>query len=108
MRNPDILAGLVADRAARGDAAPYLVGFAAETGDDSGSALELARVKLARKGCDLLVANEVGMDKVFGADSNTVHLLFADGRPERTVGPVSKLAVAAAVWDGIQAALNDQ
>lgn len=108
VRNPDILAGLVADRAARGDAAPYLVGFAAETGDASGSALELARVKLARKGCDLLVANEVGMDKVFGADSNTVHLLFADGRPERTVGPVSKLAVAAAVWDGIQAALNDQ
>ena len=108
VRNPDILAGLVADRASRGDARPYLVGFAAETGDDTGSALELARVKLARKGCDLLVANEVGVDKVFGADSNTVHLLFADGRPERTVGPTTKRAVAQAVWDGIQAALGDQ
>ncbi|MGV1008213.1 MAG: bifunctional phosphopantothenoylcysteine decarboxylase/phosphopantothenate--cysteine ligase CoaBC [Dermatophilaceae bacterium] len=106
VRNPDILAGLVAERAARGDAAPYLVGFAAETGDDTGSALQLARVKLTRKGCDLLVANEVGVDKVFGADNNTVHLLHADGRAERTVGPTSKAAVAEAVWDGIQAVLG--
>jgi len=107
VRNPDILAGLVADRAARGDTRPYLVGFAAETGDDTGSALDLARVKLRRKGCDLLVANEVGVDKVFGADSNTVHLLYADGHPEQTVGPASKLRVAEAVWDGIHAALGD-
>ncbi len=101
VRNPDILVGLVRDRAARAATLPYLVGFAAETGDESGSALELARAKLARKGCDLLVANEVGVDKVFGAESNTVHLLFADGRPESTVGPASKAAVAAAVWDAV-------
>ncbi len=108
MRNPDILAGLVADRAARRDPRPYLVGFAAETGDDTGSALELARVKMRRKGCDLLVANEVGINKVFGADSNTVHLLYADGQPERTVGPASKVQVAETVWDGIQAALGER
>ncbi len=108
VRNPDILAGLVADRAARRDPRPYLVGFAAETGDDTGSALELARVKMRRKGCDLLVANEVGINKVFGADSNTVHLLYADGQPERTVGPASKVQVAETVWDGIQAALGEQ
>ena len=41
----------------------------------------MARAKLARKGCDLLVANEVGVDKAFGTDANTVHLLFRDGLP---------------------------
>ena len=58
VRNPDVLAGLVA---ARGSASsPVIVGFAAETGDGEGSVLEHARAKLARKGCDLLVVNEVG------------------------------------------------
>ncbi|MBK7612578.1 MAG: bifunctional phosphopantothenoylcysteine decarboxylase/phosphopantothenate--cysteine ligase CoaBC [Actinomycetales bacterium] len=100
VRNPDILAGLVARR---GSAAhPVIVGFAAETGDESGSVLDLARAKLARKGCDLLVANEVGATKTFGQDTNTVHLLFRDGRPGVTVGPASKTAVADAVWDGIR------
>ena len=58
VRNPDVLAGLVA---ARGSArSPVIVGFAAETGDGEGSVLDHARAKLARKGCDLLVVNEVG------------------------------------------------
>ena len=103
VRNPDILAGLVAGRGAA--ARPIIVGFAAETGDETGSVVELARVKLARKGCDLLVANEVGATKTFGEDTNTVHLLFADGRPVVTVGPATKSDVAAAVWDGIQVLL---
>ncbi len=104
VRNPDILAGLVAGR---GNAErPVIVGFAAETGDETGSVLDLARAKLARKGCDLLVANEVGADTTFGKDDNTVHLLFRDGRPERTYGPASKAEVAAGVWDGIQALLS--
>lgn len=103
VRNPDILAGLVVGRGAA--ARPIIVGFAAETGDETGSVVELARVKLARKGCDLLVANEVGATKTFGEDTNTVHLLFADGRPVVTVGPATKSDVAAAVWDGIQVLL---
>ena len=99
VRNPDILAGLVRER---GEAvSPVIVGFAAETGDETGSVLDLARAKLRRKGCDLLVANEVGVDKTFGKDTTTVHLLFADGRPERTVGPASKQDVADAVWDAV-------
>ena len=63
---PDILAGLVRDRDARGDA-QVVVGFAAETGDDNGSVLDHARAKLARKGCDLLVVNDVGGGAVFGS-----------------------------------------
>jgi phosphopantothenoylcysteine decarboxylase/phosphopantothenate--cysteine ligase len=108
VRNPDILAGLVEERGAAGR--PLIVGFAAETGDETGSVLDLARAKLARKGCDLLVANEVGVDKAFGTDANTVHLLFRDGLPgnpdDRTAGPAPKAEIAAAVWDGVQALLD--
>ena len=43
-----------------------IVGFAAETGDDTGSVLDLGRAKLARKGCDLLVVNDVSGGAVFG------------------------------------------
>jgi phosphopantothenoylcysteine decarboxylase / phosphopantothenate---cysteine ligase len=108
VRNPDILAGLVE---ARGGAdRPVIVGFAAETGDETGTVLELARAKLARKGCDLLVANEVGVDKGFGTEGNTVHLLFRDGLPggpqDRSAGPAPKVAIAAEVWDGVQAILD--
>ncbi len=99
VRNPDILAGLVQ---ARGDAAsPVLVGFAAETGDGNGSVLEHARAKLARKGCDLLVVNEVGIDKAFGRDDNTVHILRRGSDKVTDVGPASKVEVARAVWDAV-------
>lgn len=98
VRNPDILADLVAQR---GEARkPLLVGFAAETGDEHGSVLDHARAKLARKGCDLLVANEVGTGVTFGQDSSTVHLLRrTEPDAETTVGPADKSAVARAVWD---------
>lgn len=53
VRNPDVLAEISADRARSGQ---VIVGFAAETDD----VLANGRAKLARKGCDLLVVNEVG------------------------------------------------
>ncbi len=99
VRNPDILAGLVQARGAA--ASPVLVGFAAETGDGNGSVLEHARAKLARKGCDLLVVNEVGLDKAFGRDDNTVHILRRDTDEVSDVGPASKVEVAHAVWDAV-------
>ena len=108
VRNPDILAGLVEARGAADR--PVIVGFAAETGDETGTILELARAKLARKGCDLLVANEVGLDKGFGTEGNTVHLLFRDGLPgtprDRSAGPAPKVEIAAEVWNGVQAILD--
>jgi len=103
VRNPDVLAELVQARG--GARRPVIVGFAAETGDSNGSVLELARAKLERKGCDLLVANEVGVDKGFGQETNTVHLLRRGSEVVTTAGPAAKEAVAAAVWDGIQALL---
>jgi phosphopantothenoylcysteine decarboxylase/phosphopantothenate--cysteine ligase len=100
VRNPDILAGLVASR---GDAAsPVIVGFAAETGDDEGTVLAHGRSKLERKGCDLLVVNEVGADKAFGQDSNTVHILRQGSPHVVDAGPASKEEIAAAVWDAVQ------
>ena len=76
VENPDILAtvsGLAENR-------PRLVvGFAAETD----RVLEHARAKLARKGCDLLVANDVSpAGGVMGGERNTVHLLGRDGALE--------------------------
>jgi phosphopantothenoylcysteine decarboxylase/phosphopantothenate--cysteine ligase len=100
VRNPDVLAGLVE---ARGEqASPVIVGFAAETGDEDGSVLDHGRAKLQRKGCDLLVVNEVGPEKAFGRDENTVHILRQGSSRVLDVGPASKEEVAAAVWDAVQ------
>lgn len=100
VRNPDILAGLVE---ARGEqATPVIVGFAAETGDEHGSVLDHGRDKLARKGCDLLVVNEVGAGLAFGQDDNTVQVLRQGSSHVVQVGPASKQEVAAAVWDAVQ------
>ncbi|NHN55008.1 bifunctional phosphopantothenoylcysteine decarboxylase/phosphopantothenate synthase [Calidifontibacter sp. DB0510] len=97
VRNPDILADLVAARG--GERTPYIVGFAAETGDADGDVLTHAREKLARKGCDLLVANEVGDGVTFGQDDSTVYLLRPGTDEVVTVGPASKDDIAAAIWD---------
>jgi phosphopantothenoylcysteine decarboxylase/phosphopantothenate--cysteine ligase len=99
VENPDIVRGLVAAREARGAAVPFIVSFAAETGDARGSVMDHARAKFARKGSDLQVVNEVGTDKTFGADDNTVHLLRRDTPEVVTVGPAPKSVVAEAVLD---------
>ncbi|WP_354643570.1 bifunctional phosphopantothenoylcysteine decarboxylase/phosphopantothenate--cysteine ligase CoaBC [Kitasatospora camelliae] len=97
VRNPDILAELSAHRARPGQ---LVVGFAAETDD----ALANGRAKLARKGCDLLVVNEVGETKVFGRDTNAAVVLGADGA-EVHVPDGPKEALADRVWDEVAARL---
>ncbi|HEY5420903.1 MAG TPA: phosphopantothenoylcysteine decarboxylase, partial [Marmoricola sp.] len=101
---PDILAGLVRDRDARGDA-QVVVGFAAETGDDNGSVLDHARAKLARKGCDLLVVNDVGGGAVFGSPDNEAVVLSAGGEAF-PVPRGSKESLAHVVWDQVAALLD--
>ena len=98
-RTVDVLAELVSRRDASGSA-QVIVGFAAETGDADGSVLDHARAKLARKGCDLLVVNEVGPGKAFGTDDNEVVLLGADASTVE-VERASKRLVAEAVWDSV-------
>jgi phosphopantothenoylcysteine decarboxylase / phosphopantothenate---cysteine ligase len=93
VENPDILAGLAAQRGP-GRGHPVLVGFAAET-DPSEQA---ARAKLARKGCDLLVVNPVGNGLGFGTPDNEAVVFGADGTVTRIPrGP--KEALANVVWD---------
>lgn len=95
VRNPDVLREAVLARDA--DARPQVIaGFAAETGDAAADPLTHARTKLARKGCDFLVLNVVGADRVFGKDSNEVTILDADGSESAAVHG-SKRVVADAV-----------
>ena len=79
VRNPDVLAELVAERVA----GQLVVGFAAETGDAGTGPLEFGRAKLVRKGCDLLAVNHVGEDLVFGQDTTALTVLSAAGDPEQ-------------------------
>jgi phosphopantothenoylcysteine decarboxylase/phosphopantothenate--cysteine ligase len=96
-QNPDILAEISRNRPAPGT---VVVGFAAETGDASGSVLDHARAKLARKGCDLLVVNDVSGGKVFGSADNEAILLGADGTTT-DVPRGSKSALAHVIWDHV-------
>jgi phosphopantothenoylcysteine decarboxylase/phosphopantothenate--cysteine ligase len=97
VENPDILVELVGTRVNK---RPVVVGFAAETGDENGSVLDHARAKLERKGCDLLVVNDVSGERVFGRDDNEAVILGSDG----SVTPVAlgpKIALAHAIWDAV-------
>ncbi|PZT73996.1 MULTISPECIES: bifunctional phosphopantothenoylcysteine decarboxylase/phosphopantothenate--cysteine ligase CoaBC [unclassified Streptomyces] len=98
VRNPDILAEVAADRAVPGQ---LVVGFAAETDD----VLAHGREKLRRKGCDLLVVNEVGERKTFGSEENEAVVLAADGT-ETPVPHGPKEALADVVWDLVAARLG--
>ncbi|MEV0952571.1 bifunctional phosphopantothenoylcysteine decarboxylase/phosphopantothenate--cysteine ligase CoaBC [Promicromonospora sp. NPDC050249] len=97
LENPDILAELAHERLRPGQ---VVVGFAAETGDASGSVLDHGRTKARRKGADLIAVNAVGSGRGFGTESNEVTLL--DGTGE-VVGATSgtKREVADAVWDAV-------
>lgn len=84
VRNPDILAEV----AARAHPV-FTVGFAAETENLESH----ARDKLARKSLDMIAANPVaGENQGFGADTNRLHIFWADG--ERDLGEASKAELA--------------
>jgi phosphopantothenoylcysteine decarboxylase/phosphopantothenate--cysteine ligase len=91
-KNPDILAELVRRRPA--GSGQIIVGFAAETDDVD----RHGREKLARKGCDLLVVNQVGENLTFGAPDNEAVVLGADGSSV-TVPRGPKETLAEVVWD---------
>ena len=101
LRNPDILAELCAARPAAAPGAPpapIVVGFAAESRD----LLAAARRKLARKGCDLLVANDIRQPGGgFESDENAVVLLDAAGGAEE-LPRLPKAEVAAHLWDRVE------
>lgn len=100
----DVLKTAVEQRAAGEPLPEVIVGFAAETGDDTTTPLDYGRAKLQRKGCEMLVVNEVGVGKVFGQDDNDVTILFADGSAEIPVQG-SKTVVAQAIISQLANAL---
>jgi phosphopantothenoylcysteine decarboxylase/phosphopantothenate--cysteine ligase len=94
-RTPDILSGLAATR--RAD--QTLVGFAAEHGD---GALAYGREKLARKGLDAVVVNDIARPDIgFEGSSNEVTIVTAAG--ERHVPRASKAEVARAILETVEA-----
>ncbi|WP_423464656.1 bifunctional phosphopantothenoylcysteine decarboxylase/phosphopantothenate--cysteine ligase CoaBC [Promicromonospora sp. MS192] len=97
VENPDILAEIAHQRLRPGQ---VVVGFAAETGDASGSVLDHGRTKARRKGADLIAVNAVGSGRGFGTDGNEVTIL--DGAGD-VVGQASgtKREVADALWDAV-------
>jgi phosphopantothenoylcysteine decarboxylase/phosphopantothenate--cysteine ligase len=97
VENPDILAGLAQQRP---NDHIVVVGFAAETGDANGSVLEHAQAKMQRKGCDLMVVNDVSGGKVFGQEESEALLLDASGGIS-PVPPGSKTVIAHAIWDRV-------
>ncbi len=94
VQTTDVLASLVRGRT---DPRQVLIGFAAETPTAEHSLLELGRAKLARKGCDLLVLNEVGRDKVFGRPDSEIVVISADRADPPVAGTKDQLAHL--IWD---------
>lgn len=92
VQTADVLAELVALR----PAGQVLVGFAAETAGDPATLQELGRAKRARKGCEVLVANDVSAGAVFGADTNEGFIITEAGE-QPFAG--SKLSVAHEILD---------
>ncbi|NOU28172.1 MAG: bifunctional phosphopantothenoylcysteine decarboxylase/phosphopantothenate--cysteine ligase CoaBC [Polyangiaceae bacterium] len=97
-QNPDILAELGQGRTGT---APFLVGFALETGADA-DVIAYAREKLVRKRVDLVVANHAA--ESLGKDENRIHLVDASG--VETHGPVPKGALADVILTRVRGALR--
>jgi len=89
----DILADICAHRGA--GTTPFILGFAAETTQNHEELVALALVKLAAKGADAIVVNNVSGGEIFGSDNTEV--LFVEAH--NTIGPIqgSKLNIAHAV-----------
>lgn len=92
--NDDILSELGKQK---GEAAPYLVGFAVETGEIEELLQEISR-KLQVKNVDLIVGNLA--EDAFGLDTNRVWLLDRHGRREE-IATSEKTAIAAKIFDAV-------
>ncbi len=101
--NPDILAGSV-ERIGKFGLSCLTVGFAAETADSDEQLEELAAEKLARKGCDILVANDVSGGGVFGSDRTSVFILSSTGQTTRFSG--SKLEASSAILNSLASLMS--
>lgn len=95
VQTTDVLAGLARGRRT----GQVIVGFAAETAKDAEDLLRLGQIKLARKGCDLLVCNNVSGGAVFGDLNNSVVIIDESGVVSRSSG--NKNTVAHRILDAV-------
>ncbi len=95
----DVLATLIKQRSAFDRQGQTIVGFAAETAPTASELLELGQSKLKRKGCDLLVLNDVSDGKVFGSSRNDVTVISSEGVAATASG--DKNLVAHTILDAI-------
>jgi phosphopantothenoylcysteine decarboxylase / phosphopantothenate---cysteine ligase len=84
---------------ARTDSRQVLVGVAAETPSGEQTLLDLGYAKLKRKGCDMLVLNEVGPNLAFGQPDNQITILTSEGASGPFAG--SKDTLAHRIWDDV-------
>ena len=101
-QTPDVLARICSQSVQN----RVVVGFAAETAPDRDQFLKLAQAKLARKGCDLMVVNDVSDGKVFGKVGTDVTMVHQQGPGRRITGSKSQAAVA--ILDEVRALLATQ
>jgi phosphopantothenoylcysteine decarboxylase/phosphopantothenate--cysteine ligase len=100
VENPDILSTVAHLKSKR---PKLIIGFAAETE----KVVENAKAKLARKGCDWILANDVSPESgVMGGDINTIHLVSKDGVEDWP--PQSKDEVAATLIKRIAATIGEE
>lgn len=95
VENPDILKELSSSKSAK----QLIIGFAAETATED-DLIRIGKEKIARKGCDLLILNQVGWDQGFGTESNSVTVL-ASGGDILITATGSKMSVADTILDCI-------
>ena len=88
-------------RGSGSSATPIIVGFAAETPAEGEPLTTRALAKLARKGCDYLVANDVSDGAVFGDEETTVAIIDANGDCDLRES-VSKEIAAHAIWNAVR------
>lgn len=101
VENPDILATTVRRRqSGKLKSGCIIVGFAAETGDETATPLEHAAAKIRRKGCDLLMCNDVSNGKTFGSTRNVGWILNKNG-DVADVEEGTKFDVAGQIWDAV-------
>ena len=99
VENPDILSTIAHRKSGR---PPLVIGFAAETDN----VIANAKTKLKKKGCDWILANDVSPETgIMGGDSNTIHLVTADG--VELWPPQSKEEVARALIARVADTLED-
>ena len=100
-KNPDILAQLCKTKSEQSGKSPIIVGFCAE----SENLLNNAKIKIEKKGCDFLVANDISRSDIgFNTDENEVYILDKSGKTTH-IEKSSKYDIAYKIFEHINSVI---